>query len=82
MELLNLHVPLADELGDADKVVVLQIKKRIRGGRVDQLVVDVGKVLVPAGLFGPSVLQRRLRQSAQRELPFRKNKSAALKSGQ
>lgn len=62
LQLLELHVPLADELGDANKVVVLQVEEGIRGRGVDQLVVDIGKVLVPAGLFGPGVLQRSLRK--------------------
>lgn len=29
LQLLNLHVPLADELGDAYKIVVLEVEKGI-----------------------------------------------------
>lgn len=35
LQLLNLHVPLADELGDPYKVVVLQIEEGVRGRGVD-----------------------------------------------
>lgn len=60
LQLLYLHVPLADHLGDAYKIVVLEVEKGVWGRWVDQLVVDISKVLVPAGLFRPSVLQRGL----------------------
>lgn len=62
LQLLDLHVSLTDQLRDANEVVVLQIKESIWGRWVDQLVVNVGKVFIPAGLFGASMLQGCLKR--------------------